>query len=162
MRDRGGLFVCFDGPATTTTSHPCYLLPPCHVITSHEPTTAKMDRRGRGQREEGRKWRASRMDMRRAKAITGRDGRQRTMSMYSLSSPRVLNKKLISAASATGRRVAHTLPKLFATPSWGPFPPVASSMTEQHVDYTLSHASHSINNRTMCVVNNMYFIFYML
>ena len=31
-QDRGGSFICFDGPATTTTSHPHYPLPPlpCH------------------------------------------------------------------------------------------------------------------------------------
>ena len=94
--------------------------------------------------------------------MTGRDGGKGTMTMYLLSSPRVLDEELISAASAMGRRVAHTPPQLFATPSWGPFPPAASLTTEQHVGYTLPHTSRGINDRILCVVNNMYFIFYML
>ena len=94
--------------------------------------------------------------------MTGRDGRQGTTMTYSLSSPRVLDEELVSAVSATGRCVAHTPPQLFATPSWGPFPPAVSSTTEQHVDYTLPHASRGINDGILCLVNNMYFIFYML
>ena len=94
--------------------------------------------------------------------MTGRDGGQGMTTAYLLSSPRVFDEELISAALATGRRVAHTPPQLFATPSWGPFPPTASLMTEQHVGYTLPHASRSINDGILCLVNNMYFIFYML
>ena len=46
------------------------------------------------------------MDMRRARVMTGRDGRQGTTTTYSLSSPRVLDEELVSVVLATGWRVA--------------------------------------------------------